>query len=147
MSASRPIYETPEDLKNERDIADHVSHVWKISLVKMHLKHYIDFMAFRDGKAVAVVEARRRFNLANKYPTFFISLAKWNKGIEYFKTNNLEFCLVICWDDGMQYYKYKDGDDFEIEMGGSQPWNKSWRGDAQDYEPVIHIPMGRFVRI
>ena len=145
---NRPIYESEEDLRVERDVAKHIESLWGCDLEKMHMKYIIDFMAFREGKAVAVVEVRRRFNPSNKYTTFYASLAKWNRGREYCKANNLAFCFVVRWDDGMFIYKFQDGDeDFKITMGGSQPKHQSWRGDPQDYEPVIHIPVSRFKKI
>ena len=65
---SRPIYESAEDLKNERSVAKKIATTYGLDLKKMHMKYSIDYMAFdKSGEAVAVIEVKRRKNKYKKY--------------------------------------------------------------------------------
>tara|TARA_R110000803_G_scaffold209698_1_gene279845 strand:+ start:69 stop:488 length:420 start_codon:yes stop_codon:yes gene_type:complete len=138
----RKIYETQYDLDNEKSISEVIQSVCNLSLRKLSMKYFIDFIAFRNKKAVAVVEVKKRNNNHDTYPTLILSLAKYNRGVEFFKVNGLKFIFAVQFNDGCFFYKYKDGDRFAIELGG-----RIDRKDAEDIEPVIHIPINRMKKL
>jgi len=138
----RKIYETQYDLDNEKSISEVIQSVCNLSLRKLSMKYFIDFIAFRNKKAVAVVEVKKRNNNHDTYPTLILSLAKYNRGVEFFKVNGLKFIFAVQFNDGCFFYKYKDGDRFAIELGG-----RTDRKDAEDIEPVIHIPINRMKKL
>jgi hypothetical protein len=73
---TRPIYETQTDRNNERRLAAKIEKHYNCMLTKMPMKLSLDFMAMRDGKAVAFIEARQRKIAMNTYPTYMLSLYK-----------------------------------------------------------------------
>lgn len=140
---SRPIYESAEDLKNERSVAKKIATTYGLDLKKMHMKYSIDYMAFdKSGEAVAVIEVKRRKNKYKKYQSVILSLAKYNRGVEYDRANDLQFIFAVEFDDGCYIYEYQPGDLFRIQLGG-----RTDRNDKQDIEPVIHIPINRMNRL
>ena len=138
----RQIYETQRDLDNEKSISGVIESVCNLSLKKMSMKYFVDFIALRNGKAVAVVEVKKRGNRHDAYPTLILSLAKYNRGVEFFKTNGLKFIFAVQFEDGCFFYEYEDADRFAVELGG-----RFDRNDAEDIEPVIHIPISRMKRL
>ena len=52
---TRPFYETEQDRKNERKLAHLIEVNYNCILSKMPIKLSLDFMAMRDGRAVAFV--------------------------------------------------------------------------------------------
>jgi hypothetical protein len=115
---------------------------WHVEFKKMHKKYYIDYIAFDQfGIAKAVVEIKCRDNAKRQYNTLILSLAKWNMGARYYDTNGLSFLVVARWTDGVFVHQYSPKNGYHITMGG-----RTDRGDAQDIEPVIHIPISNFTR-
>ena len=142
--ARRIFYESDEDLRNEKSIADHVASAYDMILKKMHMKMAIDYMAFdsMDTNALAVIEVKRRKISSKKYKTVILSLAKFNKGIEFYNSNDLSFIFAVEFNDGIFSYEYSPEDNFMIVFGGRKD-----RGDSQDIEPVIHIPIKRMEQL
>ena len=138
----RKIYETQNDLSNEKSIAEVIQSVCNLSLRKLSMKYFLDFIAFRNKKAVAVVEVKKRNNNHDTYPTLILSLAKYNRGVEFFRVNGLKFIFAVQFNDGCFFYEYEDGDRFAVELGG-----RIDRKDAEDIEPVIHIPINRMKKL
>lgn len=139
----RPLYETQKDLAHEKYVAKKIATAYGLRLQKMHKKLSIDFMAFnKSGLAVAVIEVKRRHSRHNKYPTIILSLMKFNRGVEFYRSNNLNFIFVVEFDDGIYAYQYLPDDIFKISFGG-----RTDRGDSQDMEPVIQIPINKMEKI
>lgn len=140
----RIFYETADDLKNEQSISNILSLEFDMILKKMHPKMAIDFMAFDslDIRAMAVFEVKRRQVNHNKYQSVILSLAKFNKGIEFYKNNDLSFIFAVEFNDGIFTYEYSPDDFFMIVFGGRKD-----RDDHQDIEPVVHIPLHRMIKI
>jgi hypothetical protein len=141
----RPRYESPEDLKNERRIADYVENKFGIILRKMPDQYYVDFMAFNTaGEPIGVMEMKRRNNPVDQYTTLDLGLKKWNHGSRFFHENALPFSFVVRFNDGVYFYKYQpdDNKNFLIKWGGRKD-----RGDRQDEEPMVKIPRRRLKKI
>ena len=139
---SRKMYETPADLENERRIALHTEKACNFKLNKMGIKYHLDFMAFRGKEAVAAVEVKHRNKKSTDWPTTILPLHKYNRGVEFHNFNGLSFLVVFEFDDGIYCYKYKDGDNFSILFGGRKD-----RGDVQDLEPFVCIPIERMQKL
>lgn len=141
---ARPLYESNEDLKNEKIIAETISNVFGMKLKKLHKKFAIDFMAFdlNGDNAVAVIEVKRRKNNHNKYSSVILSLTKFNRGIEFYQANDLAFIFVVQFDDGIFVYEYSPNDLLMIVFGG-----RTDRNDEQDFEPVVQIPINKMERL
>ena len=139
----RPLYETENDLQNERGVADILAKAWKIDLHKLPISYWLDFFVTKAGKGKAVLEVRCRNNTHNKYPTLMLALAKWKHGIEYARCNGLAFVFAVKFTDGLFYYLYDKNDVFETNWGGR---TKNVR-DSADVEPVVHIPINKLKRV
>jgi hypothetical protein len=145
---ARTTYEKEEDLRKEAEVAKILADYDRIMMVKMHMKYYIDFMGFTGqdsppsptSRAVSVTEIKCRDNSRTQYPTLIMSLAKWNMGTRYHEINGLDFNVAVKWTEGIFRYNYRPDNGYHIAMGGRKD-----RGDVQDIEPVIHIPVNDFV--
>lgn len=139
--SDRPQYEDESSLKSEAGTAFEVEKAWNVDLVKMPMKNKIDFlMKNKKGESRAVVEVKNRACKRHKYPTYMISLDKWVAGCSMGLITELNFILVVNWDDEIGYLDCKKHTkEITVNMGG-----RADRGDAQDIEPVVHIPIYLF---
>jgi len=141
--SERPIYENEASLKDEAGTAFEIEKAWKVDLVKMPMKNKIDFlMKNKKGESRAFVEVKNRACKRHKYPTYMISLDKWVSGLNMGFYTNIPFILVVNWDDEIGFLdcrKVVKEKLAEVNMGG-----RADRGDAQDIEPVVHIPIYLF---
>lgn len=141
----RPMYETEEDLENEASIAEMISHTFKVALDKMPISYGLDFLVTKADKTIGVMEVKKRNLKHDAYPTFMISLLKWNKGLQFHYLNKLRFSIAIMFTDGLYRYVFREEDlkEIYIEFGGR---TKTTR-DSADIEPVIRIPMSLWQKV
>ena len=97
-------------------------------------------MKDKKGNSRAVVEVKNRACKRHKYPTYMISVDKWMAGLSMQSYIKLPFILVVSWDDEIGYLNcYEHLNEINVNMGGRKD-----RNDAQDIEPVVHIPIYLF---
>ena len=136
----RPTYETQTDRNNERRLAAKIEKHYGCILSKMPMKLSLDFMAIRDGKAVAFIEARQRKIAMNTYPTYMLSLYKAMQARSLTMTTGLPCFLAVQWTDKEGIAKLPQAnEDMNIEMGGT-----TRRDDPQDIEPMVHFDIANF---
>jgi len=135
---NRPMYETPESLKNEDEVAQKISAAWNTKLNKIPIKYRVDYAAERNGKIVAWIEVKCRTYNMNDFDTFMLSLDKYNASVELGKITNLPVTLVVRWKDKIGYADLLHCRGV-IKMGGRKD-----RGDPQDVEPAVYIPIEDF---
>ena len=137
---TRPIYETQTDRNNERRLAAKIEKHYGCILSKMPMKLSLDFMAIREGKAVAFIEARQRKIAMNTYPTYMLSLYKALQARSLTMTTGLPCFLAVQWTDKAGIAKLPPAhEDMHIEMGGT-----TRRDDPQDIEPMVHFDIANF---
>lgn len=135
------MYESKEDLANEKEVANFLSSKTGFVFHKLKIAYHVDWLVMDKGKPKYVAEIKRRFNPSTEYPTLMLSLQKWMKGKEMAAEMNIEFVLIIKWNDGLFSYKAeKDG--VTYGFGGRYD-----RDDPQDQEPMVFIPVSKFKRI
>jgi len=141
----RKMYESKEDLSNEASIAEKLSQTFKCAFDKMPISYGLDFMVTKQNQVIGVCEVKRRHMAHDKYPSFMISLLKFNKGLDFHYRNKLRFSLVIEFDDGVYRYVFKDGDQdkIKIEFSGRTTQTR----DSADLEPVVQIPVSMFQKV
>lgn len=137
----RPIYESPADLQNEKDIVEKLTQMWGISFHKLPMSYHIDWLMVKDKQARGFAELKCRNNDRRKYPTFMISLAKWMRGKELAHELSTSFIIIVKWTDGIYFHK---AGTYPITYGFG---GRSDRGDSQDMEPVVYIDTDHFTRI
>ena len=137
---NRPLYETQIDRNNERRLAAKIEKHYNCILQKMPMKLSLDFMAIRDGKAVAFIEARQRKIAMNTYPTYMLSLYKAMQARALTMTTGLPCFLAVQWTDKAGIAKLPPAhEDMKIVMGGT-----TRRDDPQDIEPMVHFDIANF---
>lgn len=135
---NRPLYETQQDRDNEQALARIIEKHFDCTLTKMPMKLSLDYMATRDGKAVAFMEMRRRKNHMHAYGTYMLSLYKVKMASELTQATGLPCFLVVQWSDKAGIVKLPP-EDMYVAMGGS-----TRRNDPQDIEPMVYFDVARF---
>ena len=138
----RPMYETQEQITNEEKVRLFLEERMKGKLHKLPISYRLDWILFKDGKAKAVVEYKRRKCSMNQYPDIMLSLGKWNAGLDYKIKNGMKFVFVVQFTDGFAMYIHDDKHEADIRWGGRTAQTR----DSADIEPVVHIPITRFVK-
>ena len=136
--AMRPLYETQQDRDNEQALSSIIEAEFNCQLTKMPIKLSLDFMATRDGSAVAFIEARQRKTKMLQYPTYMISLYKVMMANTLTQATGLPCFLAVQWSDTAGICKLP-AEDMDIQTGGTMR-----RGDPQDIEPVAYFDVASF---
>ena len=143
----RPLYENSKTLLDEvnffRDLKNSIPEFKGCRFRKLPIRYEIECVIedITKGDVTAFAEFKRRYNDRDKYPTLFISLAKYKKLLEY---DDLRAAILfVRWRDvdGMHVLgdHLQDILNYKIMWGG-----RNDRGAWQDNEPVIHIPVEHF---
>lgn len=135
---TRPMYESPQDLRNEADIISALEPRMRCVFKKMPIKYGLDYVALRDGTALGFVEIKCRTNPMGKYDTYMISLHKMMTARSLMETTNLPANLIVRWSDGL-VGKVSFGTDITVGFNGRYD-----RNDSEDVEPVALIPISSF---
>lgn len=138
MINMRPTYETTHDLTREQAVAEKLTQAWGCEVVKTPPKTPYDYCALRDGLVSAIVEIKVRNNKSNKYPTFMLSLDKVSNCSLHSGTIGCPLIIVVQYTDKLKYWMFNK-DDYSVGIGG-----RTDRGDSQDVEPVIYVPINKF---
>lgn len=137
----RPIYETAQDRQREDAVRQYLVERYKCNYKKTGLLSGVDgYLYYPDDRVAAVVEIKCRNNAHDKYPTYMISANKWHNAKQLAKDDNVPFLLVVKFTDGV--YAIKGDRDYPTAKGGRYD-----RGDAQDVEQCMYIPMDKFKEI
>ena len=134
----RPLYETQQDRDNEQAMSSIIERQFDCQLTKMPIKLSLDFMATRNGRAVAFIEARQRKTKMLQYPTYMISLYKVMMANTLTQATGLPCFLAVQWSDAAGICKLPSND-MDIRTGGT-----TRRGDPQDIEPMAYFDVASF---
>jgi hypothetical protein len=137
----RPIYETPETLKNEREVADFLSGIWGCEFVKLKISYGLDFGIMKDGDLVATAEIKcRNYDSAtiDALGGLMLSASKAHRAADW----HVPFVLAVRLTDGLFTASIQDWSSYRIEITGRRD-----RGDWQDIEPCFIIPMDQFNKV
>lgn len=138
---TRPMYESDEDRGKEFKVAKWFEKKLDCTMLKLPIKYGLDFACVKDGKIIGFYEIKCR---NNRYPDYRISMDKVIKAHQINAATMLSSTLVVTWPT-------KDGKtemistlldtrvDRELIWAGRED-----RGDAQDMEPHVVIPLNHF---
>lgn len=108
---------------------------------KMPPRYPVDFaLCDQQENVVGWAEVKCRTNPAQKYPTYMLSLAKYEGLVRLQLFTGLPAELVVAWTDFVGTLKVPAL--VRIGFGG-----RTDRGDDQDTEPVVLIPIRQFQMI
>ena len=141
MTARRRTYETKEDRGREKTTIDFVKDKMQLGeLVKLPVKYRLDQAELNDDKYIMnFLEIKNRTIPKELYNTYMISADKMMSAYNYVKNFNVGFKLIVRWKDVVGYYTIKRDDYFSLGFNGRVD-----RGDWQDVEPVVYIPIKEF---
>lgn len=141
----RPIYESQVDLTHENKMKTFLEAKWNCTLHKVPLKYQVDWMAMRGKDPMAFVEFKHREKLSiDAYPRYMISLDKWMKAKQLCKEVEIPFIMVITFTEGTYYGVFAHNGLHDVTYGFGGRYD---RGDAQDVEPMIYLPLKKFMKI
>ena len=143
---SRPTYETPANRKLELRAAESVRKLWwpdnTTSLFRLAQKSVLDLAFCRGPVILGFGEIKVRTNTHDTYPTYMLSLEKWQVGVALRKNLRLPVWLFVQFSDKLMWAPFDHTDTIEVGMGG-----RFDRGDKDDLEPVVLIPMNLFEEV
>lgn len=141
----RPIYETEDYHKAERKVIDKICHGWRCDAVKLPIKYALDYALVREGNVIAWAEVKIResytFDQLDKMGGYMLALAKWQMANSLTAVSKKPFVLVVKAGDEVRAASYQELPTFDAAISGRT--TKS-RGDWQDIEPCIFIPIDEF---
>lgn len=141
----RPIYESQVDLTHENKMKTFLEGKWNCTLNKLPYKYQLDWMAMRDKDPMAFVEFKHREKLSiDAWPRYMISLDKWMKAKQLCKEVEIPFIMVITFTEGTYYGVFAHNGLHDVTYGFGGRYD---RGDAQDVEPMIYLPLKKFMKI
>ena len=141
----RPLYETQADLRNEAVVIEILSQKWRVNFHKLPIKYHLDYAATRNGKVVAYVEVKvrkYRMDQIGKWGGYMLSVGKLQTAKQLCEISNATFCLAVQCVDGLYWIAIKDFSLFPVVITG-----RTDRGDAQDVEPCVLIPVESFTSL
>ena len=142
---TRKLYESSADLKREKSTINFVKDKMGLGeVVKLPFKYKIDYAELNrmeDGSLsiINLIEIKNRTVSKGVYDTYMISADKFMTAREYTRSFNVGFKLIVRWRDVIGCYSLKQGDVFSLGFNG-----RFDRGDWQDVEPVVYIPIKEF---
>ena len=137
----RPIYETDADLQREKEVQEALFLMWEVDFHKLPRAYHVDWMLTKRGEAKAFAELKCRNNPRSQYPTLMLSMHKWMHGKAMAQEIGGKFLVIVKWSDGI-FYHTQGWCDVTYGVGGRKD-----RGDWQDIEPVVHIPVTDFKQL
>lgn len=145
----RPTYETPGDRAREAAVVEAFARHYGIRTIKSPARYPVDFCVVREESGTEVVtafgEVKIRTNAIDTYPTFILSVGKWVEGMALAERTATRLLLVVGWDGGSDVRWV----DLTALTGPPRiaPGGRRDRNDADDEEPVIHLPTHVFRQI
>lgn len=137
----RRIYETIDDLGQEKAIAEKLEVRWHCVMRKLPRSYRLDWAASDDGKIRAWLEFKRRYRTFDQYPDTFLALGKVMAAREFVAATSMKCLFVVQFDDALAYADMVINGR-EIVFGG-----RTDRDDWEDIEPVVLVPMADFTKI
>jgi hypothetical protein len=142
------MYETEFDVRNAAAVAGELSAEWGCSVVKMKRACVVDYGLIVRDVIAAVMEVKcRNYSSAEiqKMGGLILSAHKMQGAKAWRDTHMVSFVLALGLTDGIFFMSIRHSDDwpkFDLVMGGRYD-----RGDAQDVEPCVLIPMKNFRKL
>lgn len=131
------IYENEQTLANERSVITGVAEKWGVSVVKLPRRYSADFALLRDKKIMAWAELKSRANPIHTFNTYQVSLHKYMSLVSISRDTDIPSFLIVEWQDCIGYIQVPTP--IGIVFGGTTK-----RGDWEDQEPMIEIPISDF---
>lgn len=124
--------ETEDTIRLEKQLAGRVAKSWNIKVEKLPSTYSLDYALIRDGVVMSWAEMKCRTHTFETFPTYMISVKKWNACRVIHSSSNLKTFLVVGFTDGDYWVDTAMVKDFEVKMGGRS--DRDW---SVDREPCV----------
>lgn len=143
----RPTYETDKDLSRERWIADALECLWDVELRKLPNSYQLDYAMMRNGRVLGFVEIKGKhtvsFEKLKSFGGYLINLNKLERASSLMRLTGLEFRIVVEGAGEVWATRYIEPPEIEcVLLTGRKD-----RGDWQDVEPSVRLPVDRFKKL
>jgi hypothetical protein len=134
------VFRTEQAIAKEKALIERVAPIWGEVVKKNPEWHKIDFSVVDHSAKTIIgfVEAKCRNCNHATYRTFFISLTKYMSACEIAKFTGIPTYILVEWLDQTKYVKVPCRTT-DVCMEGRLD-----RGNPNDQEPMIHIPIAEF---
>lgn len=133
----RPLYETKNDLQNEKQVVDYLATQWDATLMKLPIRYHLDYGIFRGETLVALAEIKCRTFEHNKYQTAMVCATKRMHALQLSQALGVPSLLVVRYTDKICYI------DFAMMQDAAKFGGRKDRGDEQDLGIMIHYKTDR----
>lgn len=135
---NRPLYESANDLSNERRVAE-ILEQHKYILHKLPAQYGLDVVIHDavENAPVAFGEIKARTFPMNKFSTAMVNLHKVVRAKQLTDTTGLPSYLIVLWTDALARISFEA--DHSLQMGG-----RTDRGDPQDSDICAYYPIEGF---
>lgn len=140
-----PKYETENDRLNETNVLKKIQEYNDIDFGKLYGEYAkIDFWIKNNlsGKTI-FAEVKCRNNAHDKYPTYFISHAKWKAGKKLATELKTKFYIIVRFTDGI--YHTDETDKLDTGTRYVASGGRTDRGGVNDIEMMLHIPHNELI--
>jgi len=112
--------------------------LWNCDVVKLPRSYRLDYAALRQKRVIGWLELKRRYRNFTDHDRVFLSLQKVLAARELHESTGLSCFFVIQFNDGFFYT------DILLQRRVIEFRGRVDRGDWQDQEAVIAIPLSDF---
>jgi hypothetical protein len=145
---SRPAYESNDDLRREQEAVEALEAIWGVRCRKTPRYYEIDYCIVSPRDQVeGWVEVRCKRFPKDQHRTFYTSLKKYITLCRFAQATGLPAYILCRWEDtAPMLHRIEPANvrNCPITIGGR---TVNSRGDDQDIEPVIHLPIDSFLNI
>jgi hypothetical protein len=134
----RPLYETTENRSDELAIALQLRTLCNCDIRKLKNVYRVDYAALRNNRVIAWIEIKRRHRTFDQYPDCYLSFEKAMFAQSLHLMSKLPCTMVVQFDDCLAFADMLVPGR-QIEFAG-----RFDRGDWQDVEPIVLVPMAEF---
>lgn len=134
-----PEYETSSDRDREEAVARVFGQRHGVRLARLSPRNPVDSAIIRDGVVSGWAKINVRTTSASQYPSAHIGVTKVVEAINLSHRTGLPLILIYGWSSGFDVRWHRVDGTYTIEIGGRRD-----RGDWQDQEPMVVIPVEEF---
>ena len=142
---TRPIYQTPDNLIDEQQLAHFIEYTCDCKLIKMPIRFHIDFVVEKKGKIVAFCEYKTRnysMETLDNWGGVILSIGKYAAAKQLYECSGFPFVFIISTLDGIWYTKFDEFTKQQVQFKG-----RNDRKDWQDKEPCIMLKANVWTKI
>ena len=137
--AGKENYFKEKHAANEAELKKIIEEKFGVTLEKLTNKYTADFLAFRFGRAVALIEVKERTFEMGRFPTALLALDKVLNGLYISEPMSIPYMYFCKWTDQLAYVELT-----REYYQTTQIQKKDFRNDKQDIQPSIYIPIANF---